>query len=298
VTVDRRTFLAGAVAAPSALAGSVAARAHDAPGGEPSSAAGRTVRVGMAQMLVRTGAVDENLARARERIAQAGREGCAVVVLPECLDLGWTHPEAPKLARPIPGPSSDALGEAARAAGVWVVAGLTERDGEKTHNTAVLIDAGGRLRLEHRKINELDIAWSLYERGTALEVADTPFGRVAIPICADNSTASTELGLALGRMGARLLLSPCAWAVVPEHDDAKEPYGRDLWDVAYRLFAEKQRIATVAVSNVGWMEAGPWKGRRCIGSSLCVGPDGAVIARLPYGVDADVFRAVDVPLAG
>jgi hypothetical protein len=29
-----------------------------------------------------------------------------------------------------------------------------------------------------------------------------------------------------------------------------------------------------------------------------VGPDGTVVARLPYGIDADVFRAVDVPLAG
>ena len=27
---------------------------------------------------------------------------------------------------------------------------------------------------------------------------------------------------------ARLLLSPCAWAVVPEHDDTKEPHGREL----------------------------------------------------------------------
>jgi len=97
---------------------------------------------------------------------------------------------------------------------------------------------------------------------------------------------------------ARLLLSPCAWAVTPDHDNTKEPYGRDLWDLAYRLFAEKQRIATVAVSNVGRMEAGPWQGRYCIGSSLAFGPDGTVLARLPYGVEAEAFRAIDVPLAG
>jgi predicted amidohydrolase len=288
--MSRRRFLATSAAAAGALA------AH--PRGESASPPGRTVRVGMGQILVRTGAVAENLARAREAAARARAERCTVVVLPECLDLGWTHPDAPRLARPIPGPSSAALGEAARTSGVWVVAGLTERDGERTFNTAVLIDDGGRLRLKHRKINELDIAWDIYSRGTGLEVADTPFGRVGIPICADNSTASTELGLALGRMGARLLLSPCAWAVTPDHDNAKEPYGRDLWDVAYRLFADRQRIATVAVSNVGRMEAGPWQGRYCIGSSLAVGPEGTVLARLPYGVEAEAFRAVDVPLAG
>jgi predicted amidohydrolase len=289
--MDRRTFLAGAAAAPVAVPTGAAA------GHEAVAAGGRRVRVGMGQMLVKTGARDENLSRAHALVERAGRERSAVVVLPECLDLGWTCPDAPQLAQPIPGPSSESLGVAARSAGIWVVAGLTERDGERTFNTAVLLDAQGRLRLKHRKINELDIAWELYTRGTALEVTDTPFGRVGIPICADNSTASTELGLALGRMGARLLLSPCAWAVTSDHDNAKEPYGRDLWDVAYRLFAEKHRIATVAVSNVGRMEAGPWAGRYCIGSSLAVGPDGAVLARLRYGVDAQDFGVVEVPVA-
>jgi predicted amidohydrolase len=286
--VERRRFLATSAAAAGALA-------SPAPGETVSP--GRAVRVGMGQILVRTGRAEENLARARGCVARAAERGCAVVVLPECLDLGWTHPDAPRLARPIPGPSSDALGEAARASGVWVVAGLTEKDGERTFNAAVLLDDRGRLRLKHRKIGELDIAWSIYSRGTGLEVTDTPFGRVGIPICADNSTASTELGLALGRMGARLLLSPCAWAVTPDHDNAKDPYGRDLWDVAYRLFAQKHGVATVAVSNVGRMEAGPWRGRYCIGSSLAMGRDGTVLARLPYGVDAEAFEAVDVTLA-
>ena len=289
--MKRRRFLATSAAAAGALA------AH-APGQTGPASPRRTVRVGMGQILVRTGAAAENLARARDCVARARREGCEVVVLPECLDLGWTYPDAPRLAHPIPGPTSESLGEAARAGGLWVVAGLTEEDGGRTFNTAVLLDDQGRVRLKHRKINELDIAWHIYSRGTGLEVTDTPFGRVGIPICADNSTASTELGLALGRMGARLLLSPCAWAVTPDHDNAKDPYGRDLWDVAYRLFAEKQKVATVAVSNVGRMEAGPWEGRYCIGSSLAVGPDGTVLARLPYGVGAEAFQAIEVPLAG
>jgi len=36
----------------------------------------------------------------------------------------------------------------------------------------------------------------------------------------------------------------------------------------------------------------------CIGSSLAVAPDGSVLARLPYGVDAEAFVAIDVPVAG
>ena len=123
---------------------------------------------------------------------------------------------------------------------------------------------------------------------TGLEVTDTPFGRVAIPICADNSTASTELGLALGRMGARLQLSPCAWAVTPDHDNTKQPYGRDLWDVAYRLFAEKQRIATVAVSNVGRIDAGPFLHRQLAGGrTRRLGPRAAPLRRRRRGVRGD-----------
>ena len=257
----------------------------------------RSVRVGMCQLLVKAGAVDDNLARARVLVARAREERCDVALLPECLDLGWTFPDAPRYAQPIPGTASEVLAEAARAHGIWVVAGLTERVGDRTFNTSILLDDRGQIRLQHHKINELDIAWDIYTRGTSLDVADTPFGRVGITICADNSPASVELGLALGAMGARLILSPCAWAVEPDHDNESEPYGRDVWDPAYTILAEKRDLATVGVSNVGPLEAGPWKGRYCIGSSLAMGADGTVLARAPYGVEAETMLAVDVPLA-
>ena len=61
---------------------------------EPTVAKERRVKLAMGQMLVEGGRPQENLARAVEMTAQAGRQGCQVVVLPECLDLGWTHPSA------------------------------------------------------------------------------------------------------------------------------------------------------------------------------------------------------------
>jgi hypothetical protein len=57
-------------------------------------------------------------------------------------------------------------------------------------------------------------------------------------------------------------------------------------------------MATVGVSGVGLMESGPWQGRHCIGSSLAMGADGRVLARLPFGVTAEDFRTIEVPLAG
>ena len=66
----------------------------------------RSYRVGMAQVLVEGGRPDANLDRAVGVVAEAAGRGCRLVVLPECLDLGWADPSARDLARPIPGSSA------------------------------------------------------------------------------------------------------------------------------------------------------------------------------------------------
>ena len=75
-----------------------------------------TFRLGMAQTLVEGGRPGPNLDRAVAAIHRAAELGCRVVVLPECLDLGWTDPSARELAQPIPGPHFDRLATAAREA--------------------------------------------------------------------------------------------------------------------------------------------------------------------------------------
>ncbi|HKA08313.1 MAG TPA: carbon-nitrogen hydrolase family protein, partial [Gemmataceae bacterium] len=115
-------------------------------------------RLDMAQILVEGGKPAANLDRAVSAIRRAGELGCRVVVLPECLDIGWTHPSTRDFAQPIPGPHFARLAQAAKDAGVYVAAGLVERAGPKIFNAAVLIGPNGELLLHHRKINELDIA--------------------------------------------------------------------------------------------------------------------------------------------
>lgn len=250
----------------------------------------------MGQMLVQPGELKSNLRRARRMIAEAAEGKCRMVVLPECLDLGWTHPSARDLAQPVPGPTSDELAAEAAHHGIHVVAGLTERDNLRIYNTAVLIGPDGRLLLKHRKVNILDIAQDLYSVGDHLGVADTELGRIGINICADNFPSSLCLGHALGRMGARILLSPCAWAVPADYDNAAQPYGNDLWHPAYRELARLYDMPVVGVSNVGPVTAGPWAGRQCIGSSLAIGADGTVLAEGPFGVDAEALLIVSLHL--
>lgn len=254
-----------------------------------------TIRLGLGQMPVVGGEAETNLAVAVRMVQDAATAGCDLVVLPECLDLGWTHPSAREQAAPIPGPRSDRLAGAARDADIHVVAGLTERDGERVYNSAVLLDPRGRLLLKHRKINILEIAQDLYSIGDRLGVAHGELGCLGVNICADNFPASLAQAHVLARMGAQLICSPSAWAVPADHDNERDPYG-GLWREAYTEIARLYGVAVVGVSNVGEITGGPWQGRYCIGCSLAVGADGEELLQASYGVAAGELRTVELEL--
>ncbi len=94
-------------------------------------------------------------------------------------------------------------------------------------------------------------------------------------------------------MGADVILSPCAWAVPADYDNAQEPYGQ-LWRDNYGPVAQDFRIWIAGTCNVGPITAGPWAGRQCIGCSLLVGPDGKQVLMGPYGPEAEVILYADI----
>ena len=254
---------------------------------------GQSFRLAMAQTLVEGGQPAANLDRAVAAIRRAADLSCRVLVLPECLDIGWTHPSARELAQPIPGSHFERLAEAAQQAGVFVAAGLVERAGSKLFNAAVLIGPAGDLLLHHRKINELDIALDLYSVGDRIGVAHSDLCTLGLNICADNFADSLAISHVLCRMGAQIILSPSAWAVDADHDNQREPYGK-LWLDSYGELTRLYDVTVVGVSNVGWISGGPWAGRKCIGCSLAIGPGGSVLARGPYGDAAEAVVVVEI----
>lgn len=252
----------------------------------------------MIQMRVDGGAREANLARAEERIAEAARGGAQAVLLPEALTLGWTHPSSAADAESIPeGDSCRRLAASARIHGIYVCAGLVERDGDRVFNAAVLLDPKGQLLLRHRKINELEIGHPYYALGDRLQVAPTPLGTFGMMICADGFAKGQVIGRSLALMGADVILSPCAWAVPADYDPVAKPYGQ-LWRENYGAVTRDFQIWIAGTSCVGPLTAGPWAGRNCIGCSLLVGPDGQQALAGPYGVNADVILYADIqPLA-
>jgi predicted amidohydrolase len=157
-----------------------------------------------------------------------------------------------------------------------------------------VIGETGKLLHLHRKIHELDLAQELYATGDRLGVVATPLGVLGVSICADNFPESLCIGHVLARMGGQIILSPSSWAVAADHDNQREPYG-DLWRGAYAELYRLYDLPVVAVSNVGWLNEGPWKGRKVIGCSMAFGA-GGVLAQAPYGEAAEALVLARVPL--
>lgn len=251
-------------------------------------------KLALAQMKVVGGDREANLRHASEMILEASDQGAQFILLPEAMDLGWTDPSALTKAEPVPeGKTARFLSEMAKKHSVYICSGLIESEGDVVYNSAVIIDPQGKVVLLHRKINELDIGHPYYAVGDRLNVCHTEFGTIGLMICADANTNDHVLTRALAYMGADVILSPSSWAVEPDYDNEKEPYG-GTWRRAYKPVARDFRIWIASSSNVGWMTGGPWKGWKGIGCSMVIGPDGQEVLNAPYGEYADTLLYVDI----
>jgi predicted amidohydrolase len=254
----------------------------------------KIVRIGMGQLLVEGGEPERNLQRAEKMIKEASQKKCEIILLPEVLDLAWTHPSAKTEAQPIPGPYSDRLCKVAQKLGIYVCAGLTEQYKDKVYNTAIFIDKDGEILLKYRKINLLTVEQPFYSVGQSLSVLETPFGVIGVNICSDNYLDSLHLGHTLARMGAQIILSPSSWTVDYSIDETKEPY-KEKWITPYSILAKLYDLVIIGTTSVGYIVGGPYEGKKMIGCSLAVNKDG-VIARGPYLEFAGELIVADIEI--
>ncbi|HIR28463.1 MAG TPA: carbon-nitrogen hydrolase family protein [Candidatus Choladousia intestinigallinarum] len=253
------------------------------------------VKIAMAQIQVWPEDKQRNLRKIEEYIEKAAGEQCDIVVLPECSDLGWANPQAGDEAEPVPGKTSSFLCELSRKYGIYTACGITEREGEKLYNTAVLVNRKGEMILKHRKINILTGIEDMYSVGDSLKTVETEFGKIGLAICADNLAESAVIGHTLGRMGCQLLLSPSSWAVTEDFIQEGRIYG-DEWRVPYQMLSKTYGMAVVGVSNVGEIPFGQWQDRCCIGNSMASDPEGRIVKELPFGRKAETLGILEVEL--
>jgi len=132
-------------------------------------------------------------------VAAAAREGAALVVFPETVvpyypyfsfiqppaAMGKEHLRLYEEAVTVPGPTVEAVADAARAAGAVVVLGVNERDHGTIYNAQLVFDADGRLVLHRRKITPTfheRMVWGMGD-GAGLRAVDTCVGRVGALAC-------------------------------------------------------------------------------------------------------------------
>jgi predicted amidohydrolase len=175
------------------------------------------VKVAAIQMEPRFGAKEHNVKKQLDLIRKAAAQGVRLVVLPELGNTGYifnSRDEVIGLAETVPdGPSCEAWIKVAQEAGLYVCAGVAERDGDRFYNTAVLVGPSGFVG-KYRKIHLWDEEKLFFEPGNlGLPVFHLPFGRVGIMICYDGW--HPEVARILALQGADVICDPTCWVLVP-----------------------------------------------------------------------------------
>lgn len=231
------------------------------------------VRVACIQMEPRFGDTASNVAQTLELIARAADDGAKLVVLPELANTGYvfeTREEAFALAETIPdGPTSQAWAKIAAERGLFIVAGITEREGEALYNSAVVIGPQGHVGT-YRKTHLWGNENLFFEPGNnGFPVFQTAIGRIGVAICYDGWFPEVYRLQAL--QGADIVCVPTNWVPIPGQAPGREAMANILAMAAAHsnslFIACADRIGTergqpfegqsLIVGHTGWPVAGP-----------------------------------------
>lgn len=250
------------------------------------------MKVALAQIEPHGGDFGATLAKHLSYIEEAGARGAGLIVFPE---LSLTGDDA---SRDGPDAALSASAAAlqpflAHSATIDIVVGLKERDEATSacYNSAFYY-ARGRLVHRHRKLFLLDYGvWNEgqhLEPGEQLEVVKTELGRLSVLICNDVWHAPAPYLAALD--GAEMLIVPAnsARGTLAERVDIAA-----TWEQMNRAYAATMGFYYVFVNRVGLMGYGPHEHRYWGGSEM-IGPDGRVVVKAPYDVEALVIGEIDL----
>jgi len=261
-------------------------------------------KIGLVQMAM-SADPDANLNTAVAKVAEAAAAGARLVCLPELFRSRYfaQHEDAASfdLAEPVPGPSTEALAQAAQRAGVVVIAPVFERRAPGLyHNSAAVIDADGRLVGIYRKMHIPDDP-AYYEKfyfapgDLGFRAFDTRVGRIGTLVCWDQWYPEGARLTAL--QGAAVLCYPTA---IGWHPKEKAMHGSgqlDAWRTIQRSHAIANGCYVAAVNRVGQerpSDGGDGEGIEFWGSSFLADPFGAVVAEAPPDREAIVIAEVDL----
>ncbi len=202
---------------------------------------------------------ETNLRKAEAAIGEAAQAGAQIVCLPEL----FTGPYFCQvedynlfdLAEPVPGPSTDRLGAAAKLHGVVVIGSFFEKRMPGVyHNTSTVHDADGSFLGIYRKMHIPDDPMFLEKYyftpgDLGWKVFDTKYAKVGTLVCWDQWYPEAARLTAL--QGAEVIFYPTA---IGWHPREKAEYGEaqhSAWETSMRGHAIANGVYVGAVNRVG-----------------------------------------------
>lgn len=249
-------------------------------------------------------------------IEEAGSQGARLIGFPESFipgfPLWYRHylvdaAESRQMARAlfaggveVPGPVTEALGEAARRAQAYVWIGIAEREPGSLgtlYNSLLVLGPDGSVLGCHRKLVPTDTERLVYGYGdgSTLKTYPTPFGPVGGLICGEHSNSFARLPLLL--QGERVHVA--AWPAFTVASNS----GPEAIDIRVRYHAFEGKVFVVSAAGVldddtiaamGLSPAQQEKIVRRGGHSGIVGPGGEYVAGPVDEVETIVYADIDM----
>ncbi len=217
----------------------------------------------------------ENWSIAERLIRNAADAGAELVALPELWSCHGLEKVYRENAEPIPGPTTDFLGELARGLGIYILGGSILEDtpgSDKLSNTSTFFGPDGELSAVYRKIHLFDV--KVLDReylesktiapGREIVTAKAGVATLGLSVCYD--VRFPELYRLLALRGAEVLAVPAAFTL---HT------GKDHWELLLRARAVENQAFVVAPAQWGQKADGRWT----YGRSMIVDPWGTVLAQ-------------------
>lgn len=239
--------------------------------------------------------VNANLLETERLVETAATQGARLVVLPENFAFMGKHiADQLPLAEPEgDGPLQEFLSRLAARLKIWLVGGtvpLQATDKNKVRAACLVYDDTGRLAARYDKMHLFDVhiaesgedyvESTAIEPGDAVQVVDTPFGRLGVAICYD--LRFPELFRAMLDQGVEIVALPAAFTATT---------GKAHWEALVRARAIENLCYVVASAQGGFHVSG----RETYGHSMVIDPWGSVLSVQARGEGA-ALAALDIGL--
>lgn len=247
----------------------------------------QSIRVAAVSVNSPLGQVEQVLEEMDAWTRKAADAGAELVLFPELQIHGHCTPNTWELAEPVPdGPGTRRMVEIARKYGVFLSAGLSEKERDIVYNAQALVGPDGYIG-KQRKLHCSRDETLFYKGGRELPVFDIGKCKVGMIICYDNQFPEVARILAL--RGADVLLMPHAarirmWDDTPESAAAARTHAHEFFISCYAQRARENACFAVLTNQsgrAGYVDTYPRNSPNQphhSGAALVFAPDGELLA--------------------